>query len=102
MHNGAYSTLRDAVMHHINPEQYLAAYNEKQLPDELEDTYQQGNEMRDRILKKLDPRLKNIAQMNNKEIDDLLAFLGALTDKSAWNLDHLVPEEVPIGLPICD
>ncbi len=58
--------------------------------------------MRDRILKKLDPGLKNIAQMNNKEIDDLLAFLGALTDKSALNLDHLVPEEVPSGLPVGD
>jgi len=66
------------------------------------DTYLKGNEMRDRILKKLDPGLKNIAQMNNKEIDDLLAFLGALTDKSALNLDHLVPEEVPSGLPVGD
>ncbi len=56
--------------------------------------------MRDRILKKLDPELKNIAHLNNNEVDDLLFFLGALTDVSALNLDHLIPKEVPGGLPV--
>lgn len=102
MHNGAYNSLKDAVLHHTNPEQYLAAYDDEQLPEELKDTYQDSEEIKSRILKKLDPELKNIEQLSETEVNDLLAFLGALTDTSALDLDHLVPAEVPSGLSVSD
>lgn len=102
MHNGAYKTLRDAVLHHLNPEAFLANYNEEQLSEELKDSYQNSDQLRDRILSKLDPELKNIPALNNQEVDDLLAFLNTLTDTSALHLEHLAPSEVPSGLPISD
>ena len=39
-------------------------------------------------------------QLNEQEIDDLIAFLGALTDPSARDLTHLIPEVVPSGLVV--
>ncbi|WP_227367830.1 cytochrome-c peroxidase [Halomonas sp. M20] len=40
--------------------------------------------------------------LGDDEIDDLIAFLKALTDPTSRELDHLVPAAVPSGLPVAD
>ncbi|MDT8435910.1 MAG: cytochrome-c peroxidase, partial [Gemmatimonadota bacterium] len=38
--------------------------------------------------------------LSDVEVHDLLAFLRSLTDPAARDLDHVVPERVPSGLPV--
>ena len=40
--------------------------------------------------------------LSDDEVNDLLAFLETLTDPASRELDHLVPSDVPSGLPVAD
>ena len=40
--------------------------------------------------------------LTDGEVSDLLAFLESLTDPSSRDLEALVPESVPSGLPVAD
>ncbi len=40
--------------------------------------------------------------MSDSQIDDLVAFLGSLTDPASRNLDQVEPDRVPSGLPVGD
>ena len=102
MHNGVYLTLEDAVKHHLDPEKYLRAYDCDQLPEPYKGHCQNNEQLNDRIVAQLDTSLINSNELNQFEVDDLLAFLEALTDESARNLSDLIPEKVPSGLPVKD
>ena len=102
MHNGAYTDLEDAVRHHLDPEQHLRNYDPSQLPEELRNTYQNQPELLERIIEKLDPTLKQVVVLEEKEFDDLMAFIRAQTDTGALEMDDIVPAEVPSGLPVRD
>lgn len=102
MHNGAYNTLEDAVRHHLDPKQYLQQYDASKLPEELRATFQDNEEVKQRMLGQIDQRLKLEKPLAEQEIEDILSFLYALTDQSALELEHLVPTKVPSGLPVKD
>lgn len=103
MHNGAYADLRDTVRHHLDPEGALKSYDDKQVEPELWGTYQSSEATKMMLLSTLDPKLAvQGAALSEAEIDDLMAFLSALTDPSSLNMLELVPHELPSGLPVED
>ncbi len=99
-HAGAYTTLEAVVRHHLNPEDALRHYDAGQLRSDLQDTFRGDEETITTMLANLDPLLSPPLALTNEEVDHLLAFLNALTDPAAVNLDSVAPASVPSGLPI--
>lgn len=103
-HNGAYPTLEEIVRHHLNPLQSLDNWTRETaaLPDvpwlAAIDfmVWQDSREMaRQRAAVQLQP-----IPLSDTEVDDIIAFLHALTGETA-NTDRLgVPTSVPSGLPV--
>jgi cytochrome c peroxidase len=128
-HSGAFERLEDVVRHHLDPVESLRAYrlHEGQLKAletvvELvasgaslrveplgprrraaflaRDTWvQRSDELRGRIAaaSTLDP-----VELDDREVEDLLAFLRSLSDERSLDLSHLIPARVPSGLPVAD
>jgi len=96
-HNGAYPTLEKVIRHHADmmihslnydPSVNIpATYYSSVMPTRLE-----------RQLHSLAPELKEGMELSENEIEQLVAFLNALTDPNALDLRHLIPEKVPSGL----
>lgn len=128
-HSGSYRSLEDVVRHHLDPVTSLTRYElpEGALPSlgpvleltgngsRIEQNYlsavrQDGFELRDQWVQKNDELRARIAAANeleptaltNGQVDDLVAFLEALTSESLADLATIVPERVPSGLPVDD
>jgi cytochrome c peroxidase len=99
MHDGAYAHLEAAVRHMADPTRGLASYDAGQLSPELRGLLVSEAEAR-AILATLDPVVAQACHLGPGEVSDLVAFLHALTDPAAEDLAHLVPAEVPSGLPV--
>ena len=128
-HAGAYETLEAVVRHHLDPVRALDGYQPQSNPlipldnvleltaagsrfqhdamsaQRLEgflvrDTWVQSHpDLRARIAaaNELEP-----IELSDAEVDDLVAFLQALSDPTTQDLEHIVPERVPSGLPVVD
>ena len=128
-HAGTYDSLEDVVRHHLDPVAALEAYEPPAglLPEVgglleqtasgsrlsrdwlkpsrrerylVRDTWVQSHpELRAQLAaaNELEPQ-----ELSDAEVDDLLAFLRALTDPSSQDLAQLVPAHVPSGLPVED
>ncbi len=103
-HNGAYRTLEGIVRHHLDPAAARAAWTPAlaKLPEipwlaAVDHVIQQdAREMaRQSAAVTHDP-----APLSDAEIDDLVAFLHALTGASALSRPLGRPEAVPSGLPV--
>ncbi len=101
-HSGAYSSLEAMVEHYRDPQREIRDYDPSQLilPS-------RRNLDRFDLLVMQDPRrvaaiaASNEARrgrLNNRDIDELIAFLRSLTDPSARDLSSQVPARVPSGL----
>ncbi len=99
-HNGAYTRLEDALRHHLDPEATARVY----------DPFAAGIAFDlavrdcpiDEVLARLDPLLQVPVHLSEEEFSDLLAFLReGLLDPRAEpaNLESMIPDEVPSGLP---
>ncbi|MGE0713707.1 MAG: cytochrome-c peroxidase [Planctomycetota bacterium] len=100
-HAGAYTSLQNVLRHYRNPDQSLLDYDPNQLPAlfrPLVDTDLTRNQAR---LVAIDPRVGTGIPMNNGEIDDIIAFLEALSDPAAAT-PTTAPASVPSGLPVAD
>ncbi len=102
-HNGAYSELEDMVRHHLDPIRGLALYDldKAALPamtnakdDDIALLDFEEN-LRIAASSDLTPR-----ELSTDEFADLMAFLGTLTDPKFIDVAHIVPEQVPSGLPL--
>ena len=102
MHNGAYASLEEAIVHHIDPDGSLDTYQSAQLPAELQSSLRNNESLKRKILNNLDPELKPVSQLNHEDVKALLAFMQALTDESALDMQDLIPDKVPSGLPVAD
>ncbi len=51
-------------------------------------------------LSRVSPLLTPKRPITDAEVDELVAFLEALTDPSARDMSEVVPDSVPSGLPI--
>lgn len=103
-HNGAYPTLKAMVRHHLSPAEARARWTRDmaKLPDvpwlqSIDFVIQQDSREMARQAAKVD-----IAPMtlSKNEINDLVAFLEALTGETALTRPMGRPKAVPSGLPV--
>jgi len=105
-HDGGFSDLKEIVVHQLNPIEALAYYDRSQavLPSRSDldaidwivmDDAVAVNQIADAC--QLEP-----VSLEPDEIDQLVAFLYALTDMRALDMMDIVPETVPSGLPVND
>jgi cytochrome c peroxidase len=100
MHDGAYTTLDAAVRHYRDVSESLTGYDDQVLRPELQGTYLHDLSQLEAILQTLDDRVATPISLPETDVADLVAFLRSLTDPAAADLRHLVPAEVPSGLPV--
>ncbi len=103
-HNGAYNSLEDILIHHMNPKQSLSRYKKSkaalpELKGANDFTVLSNNNVMNDIL--LSSNLPEI-NISKNETSDLLSFLTALTDFRCLDMRKFVPQKVPSGLPIND
>jgi len=106
-HNGAFNSLRAVVEHHLDPVGSLMNYDRTQavLPsradlDALDFVALDDPNITNAIINAIEidpPR-----HLHERDIDDLIDFLHALTDPSAGDLRKMVPKRVPSGLPLAE
>jgi cytochrome c peroxidase len=102
MHSGAFDTLEAAVRHHLDPASGLLNYDASHLRPVFRNTLDSDASRRQARITAIDPILLATPQLNRGEVDDLLAFLEALTDPASLNLLRDAPASVPSGLPVND
>ncbi len=102
MHDGAFTTLRAAVVHHLDPANSLRHYDATQLSPLLQGTFRGDEATISAILANLDPLVATPQQLSDEQVNELLTFLEALTDPAAVDLSGDVPSSVPSGLPVAD
>ena len=128
-HAGSYSSLLDVVRHHLDPVASLEAYDlaRAKLPpvEHVVERTANGSQLvyrpvnparradfarRDAWVQQNAELRRAIAAANeletqslsDAEVQDLVAFLEALTDPRSRDQSDLIPERVPSGLPVAD
>lgn len=101
-HDGAYTNLRAAVRHYGDPARELRNYDESQLRQDLQGTFQDDPAVLADMSARISPILQPPLRLTPQEIDALVAFLNALTSPSALDLTAEIPAGVPSGLPVGD
>lgn len=99
MHNGAYTTLRAAVEHHFDPASSLMNYDASQLSMEMQALVMDDATTLTAIIEGIDEDSGGV-DLSETQLNDLMAFIEALTDPAAVDLTHLIPTSVPSGLPV--
>ena len=100
MHNGAYTSLEETIKHHSQPLDMLQSYDVSQLDDSLENTFRLNTSTILAMSQTFSSEINVVPDFSAEEIQQLIAFLQALTSPSTSDLSHLVPEKVPSGLPV--
>ncbi len=99
-HDGAYATLESAIAHHCNIVDEAASYDPSAngVPPTFFSSLQpfQPEKQWSTAAQELQKGLP----LDEQDIADLVAFLGALTDPAATKLDKFVPNFVPSNLPL--
>ncbi|GGM02930.1 methylamine utilization protein MauG [Pseudooceanicola nanhaiensis] len=101
-HDGAYATLEGVVRHHLDPVASLRAYDRSQvvlheLPGAEDWTIMDAP---DEVARIADANELEPLALSDGQVDDILAFLAALTDREAAEGRLGVPDTVPSGLPV--
>ncbi|MCF7765193.1 MAG: cytochrome-c peroxidase [Verrucomicrobia bacterium] len=105
-HDGAFGTMEAMIRHHLNPPVSLQNYDPSQLVlprradlDALDLLAHLDLSLRSAMLEsnELEP-----SSLDDEEIAQLVAFLGALTDPNSVDLRLDVPLSVPSGLPMVE
>lgn len=103
-HDGAYASLRDAVRHYDTPQAALDRYNIAQSGDSNIAAFGTRDEndvnWRQGVLANLDPIFNQPIRLNNRDLDELVAFLASLTSPTLFNLEDTIPASVPSGCPV--
>ena len=101
-HSGAYGTLEDVVRHHLDPVASLNAYLETYAVLPVKVGKGDFALMRDpdEVAKIAAANVLEPVDLNAKEIDQIIAFLNALTDPQSLKGALGIPASVPSGLPI--
>ncbi|MCP4329927.1 MAG: cytochrome-c peroxidase [Alphaproteobacteria bacterium] len=103
-HSGAYGSLEAVVRHHLDPVAAAANYDigQARLPDRADLAAKDADADSSDWAGVAKANELSPIGLTDFEVADLVAFLAALTDPSSVDLSHLVPSEVPSGLPIYD
>lgn len=108
-HAGAYTTLEAVVRHHLDPVASLNAYNPSQAilpgvplnPQVAVFDFKEHNDPVARAARAATNQLAPRA-MTDEQVDQIIAFLHALTGDSALNSAGKIPLTVPSGIPVAD
>jgi len=95
-HDGAYSTLQSFVAHYSESDTKLLAFDPSILDPSLQGTFMPNAAD---ILAQRDTLLKGVV-LTDSIVTNLMNYMTALTDARARNLNSLVPNQVPSGLPV--
>jgi cytochrome c peroxidase len=95
-HDGSSATLRGFIEHYSESDLKLAAFDPSSLEPGLQGTLVANAA---EILAQRDPLLDGVV-LTPEIVDDLMAYMTALTDDAARHLDNLVPQHVPSRLPV--
>jgi cytochrome c peroxidase len=95
-HDGAIADLREFIEHYSESHLKLRAFDAQRLEPLLRNTLVNNAE---EILATRDPILEGVV-LPPEIVDQLTAYMGALTDPSALNMEWLIPARVPSGLPV--
>ena len=99
MHNGAFNTLREVVLHYRDKDESTRRFKTDGLLQR--DLIGEPVEVTNAFLRSQTFILRfTPSNLTEQEVDDLVAFLEALTDPAAANRMDLVPDKVPSGLPV--
>lgn len=95
-HDGSIMDLRAFIEHYSESDLKLTAFDPFSL-----DVLLQGTVLRNaaEINARRDPIIVGVV-LPDEAVDQLMAFMGALTDPAARRLDNVVPHHVPSGLPV--
>jgi cytochrome c peroxidase len=100
MHNGAYSSLEDAIRHHLDVAAALRRYSPAAQGLDADLAGPTGPAAP--LLARLDPRLARPTRLSEREFRDLVAFVreGLLDERARpERLRRLIPERLPSGRP---
>ncbi|MGH7448672.1 MAG: cytochrome-c peroxidase, partial [Longimicrobiales bacterium] len=100
MHSGAYAILEAVVRHYDDVPEALRSYDVTENAAALADSYHGDDATIEAVLATLDHRMRTPLDLTDAEMQDLVAFLKALTDPAARDLRSLMPARVPSGLPV--
>lgn len=102
-HAGQFADLRDHIVHYLDPRDNLRDYEIEEHVDD-ESLWPTILDNVEQILDTLSPRTRsNLGGGNTpRRVAETEAFLRAMTGDDARDLDHLVPDNVPSGLPVAD
>lgn len=101
-HSGAYATLRGAVLHHLDPVKSLETYDISQavLPNMPDATDAWFMQRADEVAAVAAANVLAPTALNDAEIEQIIAFLHALTDDTSLRAGSGVPDTVPSGLKV--
>ena len=100
-HNGAYTTLEDAIRFHLNPAYHAPLYNP--VTAGVDSDLQGAVGPVAPVLLRLDPLMQTPVSLTNEEFRQLVDFVrNGLLDRRAKpeNLRKLIPARVPSGRPL--
>jgi cytochrome c peroxidase len=99
-HNGAYADLEDMVRHHLDAVKGLATYDRSKalLSNDLEKMDWEALDDFDEVMRIAEAIEIVDVSLEQTEIDRIMDFLGALSDKSAGKRGLGLPVSVPSGL----
>lgn len=100
MHDGAYTTLFAAVAHYRNPTAAFVSYDRSQLDPALQSQVVADPAFAVAILSHIDPVVVQPLTLTDQEVNEIVAFLVALTDPVALDQVREAPGTVPSGLPV--
>jgi cytochrome c peroxidase len=95
-HDGAFAGLRDFIEHYSESDLKLRSFDPLRLEPLLQGTLVANV---DAILATRDEILNGVV-LPPEIVDQLTAYMRALTDPAALNLEFLIPARVPSGLPV--
>jgi cytochrome c peroxidase len=102
MHNGSIPTLEGAVRHYINVPASLYGFSAAGVDPRLHATMDLSAATLADVERTLDPRLRQPVPLSDRDVQDLVAFLIALTDPASSLVLRDIPWTVPSGLPVSD
>lgn len=106
-HTGAYATLEGVIRHHLDPVTSFNTWDRSQtnlMAPPTGAVWDDFNVMNSAAKSTEISSANQLApsSLTDDQINDLIAFLGALTDANVANLGVWVPATVPSGLPVGD
>lgn len=103
-HNGAYSSLKGIIRHHIKPIESLKTYDSKQLVMPNDAYLQKADFLIQQDQREMANFKKQrdiyLPELSKTEIESIISFLGALTDKQSLYGKFGAPNVVPSNIAV--